>query len=39
MSDPAVQFSAADAIGVITLNRPDNREVRERSSRLGRAAA
>jgi enoyl-CoA hydratase/carnithine racemase len=25
MSDPAVQFSAADAIGVITLNRPDNR--------------
>jgi enoyl-CoA hydratase/carnithine racemase len=25
MSDPAVRFSASDAIGVITLNRPDNR--------------
>jgi enoyl-CoA hydratase/carnithine racemase len=25
MSDPAVQFSVSDAIGVITLNRPDNR--------------
>src|ERR1043165_1341434 len=25
MLDPAVRFSASDAIGVITLNRPDNR--------------
>jgi enoyl-CoA hydratase/carnithine racemase len=25
MSDPAVRFSASDDIGVITLNRPDNR--------------
>ena len=25
MSDPAVRFAASDAIGVITLNRPDNR--------------
>src|SRR5512140_3464573 len=25
MSDPAVRFSVSDAIGVITLNRPDNR--------------
>jgi enoyl-CoA hydratase/carnithine racemase len=25
MSDPAVGFSVADAVGVITLNRPDNR--------------
>ncbi len=25
MSDPAVRFSASDAIGVLTLNRPDNR--------------
>src|SRR5215813_11773528 len=25
MSDPAVGFSVSDAIGVITLNRPDNR--------------
>jgi len=25
MSDPAVRFSAADGIGVLTLNRPDNR--------------
>ncbi len=25
MSDPAVRFTASDDIGVITLNRPDNR--------------
>ena len=25
MSDPAVRFSVSDAIGVLTLNRPDNR--------------
>src|SRR5215470_10891656 len=25
MSDPAVRFSATDAVGVVTLNRPDNR--------------
>src|SRR5678815_2919005 len=25
MSDPAVRFAASDAIGVITLQRPDNR--------------
>jgi enoyl-CoA hydratase/carnithine racemase len=25
MSDPAVRFSVADAVGVLTLNRPDNR--------------
>src|SRR5262245_32544571 len=25
MSDPAVRFAVSDAIGVITLNRPDNR--------------
>jgi enoyl-CoA hydratase/carnithine racemase len=25
MSDPAVRFSVSDAIGVVTLNRPDNR--------------
>src|SRR5436305_868211 len=25
MSDPAVRFSVSDAVGVLTLNRPDNR--------------
>src|SRR6185436_14172690 len=25
MPDPAVRFAASDAIGVLTLNRPDNR--------------